>query len=263
MQNQKYKLTSETIELKLKLHEELPNNGMPPPWHIYLQRVGKDSESILSYTMQTLDGKIVIDQLLVHVEMLKTEELNVRHLERYKNTILKELERIGHVVRVHRIEAMRFFGDVKCGDKGGFVQRMTNLSHNDNCWVANDAIICGDATVCDDAVVCGSAIVTSGSVYEKARIGANVRVHGGSVCGRAKIIGSTEIRDGDRLCGDTVYDGPYLPEPVIIYKGKMPRAKLELVKSSFCQFPFNNGKPRLPRRTPGGNMHHEMDVTVE
>lgn len=256
MFNKKYKLTDETIELKLKLRAELPDNTLPEPWHIYLERLGTDSESILRYTMQTVSGNFVIDTLLVHVEMLKTEELNHKHLERYKDAILRELDRLGHVVRVHRIEAVRFFGNVKCGDKGGFVQRMTNLSHNGDCWVADEAIVCNDATICDDAVVCGSALITNGSVYEQASVGANVKMHGGAVCGRAEIWASTQIGVGDRLCGDTRYGGPLMPEPIIVYKDDIPSRKEGENKYPFC---FKNGKPRLQKRTPGGNIHHELD----
>lgn len=54
---------------------------------------------------------------------------------------------------LHRIEALRDFGDVKAGDKGGWIESEENLSHGDNCWVYDDARVCGGARACDNAEV--------------------------------------------------------------------------------------------------------------
>lgn len=62
-------------------------------------------------------------------------------------------------ITLRRIVALRDFGDVKAGDKGGWIEKEENLSQDGNAWV------CGDAWVCDDARVCGDAHVTSESDY--------------------------------------------------------------------------------------------------
>ena len=54
---------------------------------------------------------------------------------------------------LYRIEALKDFGNVKKGDKGGFVEDEENLSQSDDCWV------CGDAMVYDNARVFGNAKV--------------------------------------------------------------------------------------------------------
>ena len=77
----------------------------------------------------------------------------------------------GHTL--HRIEALKDFGDVKTGDKGGWIEKETNLSHADNAWVG------GSACVGDSARVSGSACVSdSACVYGEARVGGSARVSG-------------------------------------------------------------------------------------
>ena len=65
---------------------------------------------------------------------------------------------------LHRIRALRDFSDVKAGDIGGFIQKESNLSHEDNCWIYDDAIICDDAEVYNYAVVGNHAIVYENAV---------------------------------------------------------------------------------------------------
>ena len=40
---------------------------------------------------------------------------------------------------LHRIKALKDFGDVKKGDIGGFVEKEINLSHEGNCWIYDNA----------------------------------------------------------------------------------------------------------------------------
>ena len=49
------------------------------------------------------------------------------------------VETFGHVL--HRIKALKDFGDVKEGQLGGFVESSSNLSYEGNCWVKNIAKI--------------------------------------------------------------------------------------------------------------------------
>ena len=65
---------------------------------------------------------------------------------------------------LHRIRAVRDFGDVKTGDLGGWIEKESNLSHAGDAWVRCNALVCGSAVVSNSAVVCGSAVVRDSAV---------------------------------------------------------------------------------------------------
>ena len=58
---------------------------------------------------------------------------------------------------LHRIKALKDFGNVKKGELGGYVESERNLSQEGNCWVCGNAKVCGDAEVCGNARVYGDA----------------------------------------------------------------------------------------------------------
>ena len=72
---------------------------------------------------------------------------------------------------LYRIEALKDFGDVKEGDKGGFVESENNLAHEGDAWVSDDACVYDNARVCGDALVrgyacvCGDAEISNKSDY--------------------------------------------------------------------------------------------------
>lgn len=58
---------------------------------------------------------------------------------------------------LHRIKALKDFGNVKKGELGGYVESEYNLSQIGNCWVYGNARVCGDAELCGNAWVYGNA----------------------------------------------------------------------------------------------------------
>lgn len=257
MHNKKFELLqNEYIEIKLHLECDVPKNEMPPMWNAYFSRHGPSGEGYLMYTMQTVKGVLVFDKMLLHIDVGKYGILAQKHLDRNKDRIFAELTRLGHVTRVHRIRSLRYFGDknkgqleVKCGEKGGYVQKMTNLSNNDTCWVTGAAIVCDDATVCDDAVIGGNALISSGVVYERAKVCGNVEMVGGNICGRSLVLGYTRIHNGDRICGDTIIGSCPTPPPTVIHTDAPLVVDNQFSKAQiFCQFPFKSDKPSIPKR---------------
>ena len=69
----------------------------------------------------------------------------------------------GHVL--HRIKALRDFGNVKKGNIGGWIEGQENLSHDDDCWVYGNAEVYGNAKVLGNAEVHGNAEVEKKSDY--------------------------------------------------------------------------------------------------
>ena len=68
-------------------------------------------------------------------------------------------------VKLHRIEALMDFDDVEKGDKGGWIEKETNLDNDGNAWVSDDARISGDAWVFGDARISGKLKVTQGFLF--------------------------------------------------------------------------------------------------
>ena len=110
---------------------------------------------------------------------------------------------------LHRIKALKDFGNVKKGELGGYVKKGElggyveseyNLSQIGNCWVYGNARVCGDAELCGNAKVCGNARVCGNAwvygnaeVYGNAKVYGNARVYGNAeVCGNARVYGNAD-----------------------------------------------------------------------
>lgn len=65
------------------------------------------------------------------------------------------LEIDGHVL--HRIIALRSFGEVKEGELGGWIEKESNLSHEGDCWIYNDAIVFDNAKIKGNAKIFNNA----------------------------------------------------------------------------------------------------------
>ncbi len=104
---------------------------------------------------------------------------------------------------LYRIEALRDFGDVKKGDKGGFIEKEDNLSQSDNCWVYDDAKVCDKAIVYNNAKVYDNIMVFDNAmVYGNAKVSGNALVYGNGVvhdnavvCDNANVYGNARVCD--------------------------------------------------------------------
>lgn len=92
---------------------------------------------------------------------------------------------------LHRIKALKDFGNVKKGELGGYVESERNLSQEGNCWVYGNAEVYGNAWVCGNAEVFGNA-----KVYSNAEVCGNadyITIKGlGSVCRNTTIFRTKE-----------------------------------------------------------------------
>ena len=61
----------------------------------------------------------------------------------------------GHIL--HKIQAVRDFGDVQKGNLGGWVESEENLSHDGDCWIFDNGWVFGNGRVSDDGWVFGNA----------------------------------------------------------------------------------------------------------
>ena len=107
----------------------------------------------------------------------------------------KTKEIYGHIL--HRIKAIKDFGDVKKDDLGGWIETESNLSQFSNCWIYDNAIVCENANVRDNAIVCGNVIV-----YGEACIWDNAKVRGSAIiCDKVQISEYACIRDYANVYG--------------------------------------------------------------
>ena len=121
---------------------------------------------------------------------------------------------------LHRIKALKDFGNVKKGELGGYVESERNLSQEGNCWVCGNAKVCGDAEVCGNAKVCGDAKVCGNAwVFGNAEVYGNAKVYGNAwvfgnaeVYGNAKVYGNAWVYGNAEVCGNArVYgDADYI-----------------------------------------------------
>ena len=82
-----------------------------------------------------------------------------KNMENKKFEFTEETKTTPWGATLKRIVALRDFGDVKTGDKGGFLEKEENLSHDNDCWVYDEARVYGEARVYDEAWVYGEARV--------------------------------------------------------------------------------------------------------
>ena len=123
--------------------------------------------------------------------------------------------------KLFRIRALVEFGDVEAGELGGYVEKESNLGHDDNAWVCDNAWVYGNARVYGDAQVSGDARVygnarvygdaqVSGDalVYGNARVYGNAWVYGNAlVCGNARVCSNARVYGNALVCGDALVCG--------------------------------------------------------
>ena len=115
-------------------------------------------------------------------------------METEKKYKLTDEYRTIRCIKLYRIEALKDFGAVHKGDKGGFIGSEVNLSHNGDCWVYGNAKVYNNAKVYDYAVVSGDAVVCDNArVSGDARVFDNARVFGNAeVFGNARVVNNAD-----------------------------------------------------------------------
>ena len=105
--------------------------------------------------------------------------------------------------KLYRIEALKDFGWVKKGDKGGFVEHEGNLSHEGDCWIYGTAMVYDNAKVSESAIVYENA-----TVREEAIIRGLAIVRGSSIIrGLAIVCGSSIVEGHSLVLGNAVISG--------------------------------------------------------
>ena len=122
-------------------------------------------------------------------------------------------------VTLYRIEALKYFGEIKKGDKGGFIESENNLAHEGDAWVSDNAHVYGDACVFNNAHVYGNAFVSGyAQVYGDAFVYGNAWLYDNTrVCGYARVADNARVYGDANVCDDSsvfgsacVYDNAHV-----------------------------------------------------
>ena len=105
---------------------------------------------------------------------------------------------------VYRIRALRDFGDIRCGDLGGYIENESSLTHDGDCWVHDVAQVYGPG-----AVVRQNARI-KGEAWVLGRADGDAQICDLVVIGEGAHVGGRTI-----LCGDEIVTGedPQTLEP--------------------------------------------------
>ena len=139
------------------------------------------------------------------------------------------LQYAGHTL--HRIRALKNFGSVKVGERGGWIEKEGNLSQVNGAWVCGYAKVYDNAVVYGDAMVCGIAKVGGDAkVYGNAKVGGNAMVWGDAmVCGDAEVYGDAGAGGDAKVCGNAkVYGGAMVCGDAIVCGDAMVCGKAEI-----------------------------------
>ena len=106
---------------------------------------------------------------------------------------------------LYRIEALKYFGEIKKGDKGGFIESENNLAHEGDAWVSDNAHVYGNACVFNNAHVYGNAFVSGyAQVYGDAFVYGNAWLYDNTrVCGYARVADNARVYGGANVCDDS------------------------------------------------------------
>ena len=91
----------------------------------------------------------------------------------------------------YRVVALRDFGDVKAGDRGGYVSNGRILSHEGDCWIGEEAAALGTVTVSGNARLEGWA-----AIWDDVELSGNARVYG-----LASLWGNTRVFENGQVSG--------------------------------------------------------------
>lgn len=121
--------------------------------------------------------------------------------------------------KLHRIRALKDFGDVKKGDLGGYVETMDNLSQEGDCWIYDNGKVMDYGFVSDKGKVFDNGTVSgNGVVLDKGEVCDNGSVRdNGEVSGYGKISGNGEVYGNGavRYFGSVLHNGKVLGDAVI------------------------------------------------
>lgn len=130
-------------------------------------------------------------EYILSAQEIDNEINKIKSVRNEKFILSDECKTLSDGTEVFRVVAIKDFADVSIGDAGGFVENESNLMSIGNCWVYDEAVVCGTALVADNSVVKDNAMICG-----DAFISGNAEIKGKAVVkGKALVNGSAIIAD--------------------------------------------------------------------
>lgn len=115
-------------------------------------------------------------------------------------------------VELHRIKALKSFGNINKGELGGWIEDEKNLSQDGDSWVYDNATVYENARVFDNATVCGYAVISGNAtlcghawVSRHATVCGYAVISGhATVCGHATVGGHATVDEYATVYGDAM-----------------------------------------------------------
>lgn len=130
-----------------------------------------------------------------------------------KYILTGEIKKLGlHIL--HRIKAVKDFGDIHEGDLGGWIEYEYNLSQFGNCWIYDDAMVFDEAKIFGDAKIHDKVVIHEWAIVsQKAAVTDNA-----TVSGHAIITGEALVSDEAKVYGRAYVSGnAFINEKVWIF----------------------------------------------
>ena len=156
-------------------------------------------------------------------------------------------------VTLFRIECTESFKDIKKGDKGGWIEKESNLSGD--AWVYGNAMVYGNALVYGNAMVSGNARVSgyamvygNAEVYGNAGVSGNARVSGDAeVYGYALVYGDAMVSGNAGVYGDADVSGDAWDKTPPLFHGtkhSISESKKGFLKIGCMELSFSEWKKK-------------------
>lgn len=112
--------------------------------------------------------------------------------------------------KLYRIEALKDFGDVKKGDKGGFIKSEKCLKHDGLCWVYHNAKVLDRGRVEDDAKVTHDAVIFKGKVSSNAVVSHMAQIVDADIRRNTQILDNALISNQSKISESIISGSAYI-----------------------------------------------------
>ena len=182
-----------------------------------LKRLGYDSEQI-----ERMSNTEARDTIIIEMGTLNEKQYK---METKKYDLDKtDIKTLPNGVKLYRIIAVKDFSNFKKGEKGGYIEKESNLSQTDNAWVYGNACVSEKAKVFENALVYDNAqIYGNAKVFGNAKIFGNAKVYYNAyVTGDAEVYGNAEVYGHSTIsgCAKVLFDAKIYGY-MVVFEGKV------------------------------------------